>query len=137
MSTLWPDTLGVMGWNVVDTGLEVVFGAEIPRYAADLFRPEVDCFLGKHGLAVGDIQHFVFHPGGAKVLDAFERTLGQPGGFLTASREVLRRFGNMSSVTVLFVLDYILSNSRPAQGDLGLVTALGPGFSAEQVLIRF
>lgn len=136
MSTLWTDSLEVMGWNVVDSGLEVLFGVEIPRYAADLFRPEVDCFLGKHGLRVEDISEFIFHPGGAKVLDAFEASLKLPNGHLKASREVLRGYGNMSSVTVLFVLDYILS-SRPRPGSLGLASALGPGFSAEQLLIRF
>jgi alkylresorcinol/alkylpyrone synthase len=137
MSTLWPDTLDVMGWNVVNTGLEVLFGVEIPRYAADLFRPEVDCFLGKHGLAIGDIQHLVFHPGGSKVLDAFEQSLQLPHGELVAAREVLRCYGNMSSATVLFVLDYVLAHDRPQAGELGLLTALGPGFSAEQLLIRF
>ncbi|MBX3083750.1 MAG: type III polyketide synthase [Anaerolineae bacterium] len=137
MSTLWPDTLAMMGWNVVNTGLEVLFGVEIPRYAADLFRPEVDCFLGKHGLSVTDISHHIFHPGGSKVLDALERALELPNGDLAASRQVLRCYGNMSSSTVLFVLDYILKNNDPQSGALGLMTALGPGFSAEQLLIRF
>jgi alkylresorcinol/alkylpyrone synthase len=137
MSTLWPDSLGIMGWNVVDTGLEVLFGAEIPRYAATLFRPEVDCFLGKHGLSVDDIGHFVFHPGGAKVLDSLEGALERPAGFLGGAREVLRQFGNMSSVTVLFVLDYVLAKERPKRGAWGLTTALGPGFSAEQILLHF
>jgi alkylresorcinol/alkylpyrone synthase len=137
MSTLWPDTLGVMGWNVVNTGLEVLFGVEIPRYAADLFRPEVDCFLGKHGMTANDIQHYVFHPGGSKVLDAFEGALELPNGELVAARHVLRHYGNMSSATVLFVLDYIMRNDDPKIGELGLMTALGPGFSAEQLLIRF
>jgi alkylresorcinol/alkylpyrone synthase len=136
-STLWPDSLRVMGWDVVDTGFEVLFGVEIPRYIADLFRPEVDCFLGKHGLTIDQIDHLVFHPGGAKVLESYAQCLNVLNGHLEPSREILRRYGNMSSPTVLFVLDYILSYRHPQRGEFGLAAALGPGFSAEQVLLRF
>lgn len=136
-STLWPDSLRVMGWDVVDTGLEVVFGAEIPRYVADLFRPEVDSFLSKHELTINAIRHFVFHPGGARVIDAYDEALDLTNGHLDPSREILRQYGNMSSPTVLFVLDYIRRQSKPQPGEYGLVAALGPGFSAEQVLVRF
>jgi alkylresorcinol/alkylpyrone synthase len=136
-STLWPDTLGVMGWNVVDQGFGVIFGSEIPRYVSDLFRPEVDRFLGKHELRVEQIDHFIFHPGGAKVIDAYDEALDLTNGHLDPSREILRLYGNMSSPTVLFVLDYILQHCDCKRGDYGLVAALGPGFSAEQMLVHF
>jgi alkylresorcinol/alkylpyrone synthase len=136
-STLWPDSLRVMGWDVVQHGLAVVFGVEIPRIVADLFRPEVDAFLARHNLTVPQIDHFVFHPGGARVIDAYDDALDLDNGHLDPSREVLRCYGNMSSPTVLFVLDYILKHRQPQRGEYGLVAALGPGFSAEQVLVRF
>jgi alkylresorcinol/alkylpyrone synthase len=136
-STLWPDSLRVMGWDVVNNGLAVVFGVEIPAFVADLFRPEVDKFLAKHKMLVQQIKHFVFHPGGSKIIDAYDEALDLTNGHLDPSREVLRRYGNMSSPTVLFVLDYILRHDSPRNGELGLMAALGPGFSAEQVLLRF
>jgi alkylresorcinol/alkylpyrone synthase len=136
-STLWPDSLGVMGWEVGDRGLGVIFGSEIPRYVADYFRPEVDRFLNKHGLFVQHIDHLVFHPGGAKVLESYYEALDLTNGHLTPSYEVLRNYGNMSSPTVLFVLDYIQTRCNPQPGQYGLAAALGPGFSAEQVLLQF
>ncbi len=136
-STLWPDTLRVMGWDVIDTGLEVVFGAQIPRYVVDLFRPEVERFLTAQNLRLDAITHNVFHPGGAKVIEAYQTALGLTEDQLRASWEVLRQFGNMSSPTVLFVLDYIRRHDQPQSGEYGLLAALGPGFSAEQVLIQF
>lgn len=138
-STLWPDSLRVMGWDVVETGLDVLFGVEIPRYVADLLRPEVDCFLGKHGLKLDQIRHMVLHPGGAKVIDSYREALAASEEQLIPARHILRQYGNMSSPTVLFVLDYLLKSDeeRPQPGEYALSAALGPGFSAEQVLIRF
>lgn len=140
-STLWPDSLRVMGWDMVETGFEVLFGVEIPRYIADLLRPEVDCFLGKYGLSIGQIDHLILHPGGAKVIDSYRQALEASPEQLTPAREILRQYGNMSSPTVLFVLDSVLKGqnggSPPEPGQYGLSAALGPGFSAEQVLIRF
>ncbi len=136
-STLWPDSLRVMGWDVVEGGLAVVFGAEIPAYVAERFRPEVDRFLAKQGLEVRHIQHFVFHPGGAKVIHAYDQALDLTNGHLDPSREILRHYGNMSSPTVLFVLDYVVKQIGSRPGDYGLLAALGPGFSAEQVLVKF
>ena len=136
-STLWPDSIRVMGWDVVDTGLDVVFGAQIPRYVVDTFRPEVDQFLERHTLTIPQIAHLVFHPGGAKVIEAYDKALDLTNGHLDPTHEILRLYGNMSSPTVLFVLDYIRQHRKPQPGEYGLLAALGPGFSAEQVLIRF
>jgi alkylresorcinol/alkylpyrone synthase len=88
------------------------------------------------GLDFEEIEHYVLHPGGAKVLAAFEEVLGiEPGG-LTYSRAVLRECGNMSSVTVLFILERFLRSTEYARGDLGVLSAMGPGFSAEHVFFR-
>ncbi len=93
--------------------------------------------MSKHGLQVRQIEHFIFHPGGSKVIDAFDEAFDLTNGHLNPSREVLRNYGNMSSPTVLFVLDYIMRNSVIHPGDYGLAAAMGPGFSAEQLLVRF
>jgi alkylresorcinol/alkylpyrone synthase len=122
---------------VVDTGLDVVFGAQIPRYVVDLFRPEVDRFLIQHDLTVAQIDQLVLHPGGTRVVEAYEKALGVPTDKLDGSWAALRNYGNMSSPTVFFVLDWIKRQANPQSGQYGLLGALGPGFSAEQVLIRF
>ena len=136
-STLWPDSLNVMGWKVVNTGLDVVFGTQIPRYVVDLFRPEVDHFLNRHNLSVADIGHMVLHPGGTRVVEAYAQALNIPAGRLAGSWAALRNYGNMSSPTVFFVLDWVRRHEQPQAGQYGLLGALGPGFSAEQALIRF
>jgi alkylresorcinol/alkylpyrone synthase len=137
MSTTWPDSLDVMGWHLVDSGLDVVFGAHIPRYVVERFRPEVETFLSRHRLTFTNIAEWVLHPGGAKVIQAYAKALGLDATLLDATRAVMRQYGNMSSPTALFVLDYVQRQHCPPRGAIGLMAALGPGFSAEQVLIRF
>lgn len=137
MSTTWADSLDVMGWHLVDSGLDVVFGVHIPRYVIERFRPEVEIFLGRNELSIASVAEWVLHPGGAKVIQAYAKALDLEADRLNGTRAVLRQYGNMSSPTALFVLDYIQRQHRPPRGAYGLMAALGPGFSAEQVLIRF
>jgi alkylresorcinol/alkylpyrone synthase len=133
-STLWPDTLEVMGWHIVDTGLEVVFSPDIPNVVQERVCPGLSRFLEGLGLDLEGVDHLAMHPGGAKVLHAFTVALGRPPEAFVHSREVLREFGNMSSPTCLFVLDRFLRSGEIAAGDIGVLGALGPGFSAEFVL---
>jgi alkylresorcinol/alkylpyrone synthase len=128
----WPHSLGVMGWDVLDDGLKVVFSGSIPDLVRNDLRPVVDGFLARQGLGPGDIAGYVCHPGGAKVIDALEDCFDLPPRSMKAARDILRRHGNMSSVTVLFVLQETL-----AQGAHGrhLLTALGPGFTAAMLLM--
>lgn len=123
----FPDSLGVMGWDVEDDGLGVVFSRDIPTLVEREFRPVLREFLAEQGLGLGDLQGAVSHPGGTKVLTALEGVLELPEGALDPARAVLARCGNMSSVTVLFVLEEML---RRGAGGLHAVTAFGPGFSA-------
>lgn len=123
----WPDTLDVMGWRVEDPGLGVIFQRSIPDIVASRFRGAADDFLAGQGLTVSDIDHFVCHPGGAKVIDALEDALSLPDDALAVTRAALRDFGNMSAASVLFALERAL-NGNP-KGRM-LLTALGPGFSA-------
>jgi alkylresorcinol/alkylpyrone synthase len=135
-STLWRDSLDVMGWTVDQHGLHVVFSRDIPTIVRDWVRPSLDRFLAGLGLDLDAIQHVIAHPGGPKVLGAYAETLGVPPETFRHARDVLRTCGNMSSPTCLFVLERTLASGDLAPGDLGVVAALGPGFSSEYVLVR-
>ncbi|MBK8908736.1 MAG: type III polyketide synthase [Rhodospirillales bacterium] len=124
----WPGMLDVMGWQVADDGLGVLFSRDIPAIIRGHFRDALDEFLENNGLSLADFDAFGLHPGGAKVLDALEDVLGLANGALTDSRAILRDYGNMSAVTVLFVLQRVLSRGAPPRRIL--LSSLGPGFTA-------
>jgi len=129
----WPDSLDIMGWDVVDDGLAVVFSRSIPELVRTRMRCVTEEFLASEGLGLHDIDSFICHPGGAKVLDALESAFKlQPGG-LEESRAVLRDYGNMSATTVLFVLKRALEHRVPKRH---LLTSLGPGFSAAFLVLE-
>jgi alkylresorcinol/alkylpyrone synthase len=129
----WPQTLDIMGWDVADDGLQVVFSRDIPTLVRDELRKVVDTFLRKHRLSLRDIDQYTCHPGGAKVLDALEAVFELPNRALTYSRSVLREHGNMSSATVLFILREALDAG--AKGRY-LLTTMGPGFTAGLMTIE-
>ena len=128
----WPESLDIMGWDVVDDGFAVVFSRDIPALVRSRFRPVLDAFLRRHGLELDDVDHFLPHPGGAKVVDALEEALGRDRGALAEARTTLRDYGNMSAATVLFVLELALSAG--ARGRL-LLSSLGPGFTTGFVML--
>ncbi|HEX4182236.1 MAG TPA: 3-oxoacyl-[acyl-carrier-protein] synthase III C-terminal domain-containing protein [Caulobacteraceae bacterium] len=129
----WPGSLDVMGWDVADDGLKVVFSRDIPTLVRDELRPVIDAFLTRHDAGLGDLAGFVCHPGGAKVLDALEDCFETPRGSLVHARQVLRDHGNMSAATVLFVLKEALeAGARGPQ----LMTTLGPGFTAGMLVVE-
>ena len=133
----WPQSLDIMGWDVAEDGLKAIFSRDIPRLINAELDPVARDFLGRHGLGVADIDRFVCHPGGPKVLDAFEQVFGLPLGALSDARGVLRDYGNMSAASVLFVLDRMLAQTE-ADGEgweRALMTALGPGFTAGFALL--
>ncbi|MCZ4353846.1 type III polyketide synthase [Roseovarius aestuarii] len=125
--TLWPDTLNIMGWDVDDTGLGVVFDRSIPEFVRTEFAQATTGALHATGLSHQEIDRYVCHPGGAKVVAAIEEALLLPALDLQAERDVLRDYGNMSAPTVLFVLKQVLSTG--ARGQM-MACALGPGFTA-------
>ncbi len=129
----WPGSLEVMGWEVADDGLSAVFSRDIPQLVGTRFRKVAAEFLARHDLAIGDIDRFVCHPGGAKVVAALETAFGLADGALAEARGVLRDYGNMSAATVMFVLDRLLADPRP--WDRALLNALGPGFTAGFVVL--
>ena len=126
----WPDSLGIMGWDVEESGLKAIFSQSIPSLVASDFKHILQRFLEANRLRLADIDGLACHPGGAKVLDALEEAFGMPRGALVESREVLRRYGNMSAVTALFVLEQMPWRARRT-----MMTALGPGFSAAFLVI--
>ena len=130
---LWADTLDVMGWDVRDTGLGVVFDRSIPAFVDDRFDEAVNAAFAGLGAAAGAVERWVCHPGGPKVLEALERTLHLPSGTLDHERDVLRAFGNMSAPTALFVLERVL---REGPRGCLVLTALGPGFTASLLPIH-
>jgi alkylresorcinol/alkylpyrone synthase len=114
----------------------VQLSKSVPTIARERFRCNLEEACSSLGLDFDEITHFVLHPGGSRVLDAFEEALGLQAGGLTTSRDVLRDCGNMSSVTVLFILERFLGGGERANGSLGVLSAMGPGFSAEHVFFR-
>ena len=129
----WPDSLGVMGWDVADDGLKVVFSRDIPSLVRDDLRPIVDAFLARHDADLSNLAGFVCHPGGAKVLDALEDCFELRRGALNHARKVLRAHGNMSAATVLFVLKETLESAATGPQ---LMTTLGPGFTAGMLVVE-
>ncbi|TVS00196.1 MAG: type III polyketide synthase [Rhodospirillales bacterium] len=130
----WPNSLDVMGWEVEDDGLRVIFSRDIPTLIRESFQPALQAFLERHRLSATDFDRFLCHPGGAKVLDALEDVLGLASGALTDARSVLRDYGNMSAASVLFVLDRALNSD--GIGRRALMTGLGPGFTAGFVVLE-
>jgi alkylresorcinol/alkylpyrone synthase len=139
-AVFYPDTERVMGWDVTSNGFKVVLSSKVPELARDHIGIDVDAFLGSQGLRRADIQHWVAHTGGPKVLMAFQETLGLRQDALARSWNSLRTLGNLSSASVLFVLRDLLADLSAAGakgGDRALVLAMGPGFCAEMVLLEW
>jgi alkylresorcinol/alkylpyrone synthase len=135
-SITWPDSLTVMGWDVTDEGLKVVFSKNIPRIVHQLARPALAAFIADNGLLPADIRHFLSHPGGAKVIEAYCAALDLQPDQVRSMRAVMADYGNMSSATVFFVLEHFLDSETYRCRDWALATALGPGFFSEMILAR-
>jgi alkylresorcinol/alkylpyrone synthase len=140
-TTSMPDSLRVMGWDIDGEGFHVLISRDIPTIVQTFMRESIECFLQRQHLDIADITHYVAHPGGAKVLTAYEESLGLAPDKLRHTREVLRTCGNMSACSVLFVLDRFMRElgepESDARSEYGLLGALGPGFSAELVLLQW
>jgi len=136
-STLYPDTEGVMGWKVSEKGFELVLSPTVPKMARTHLGQDVDRFLEKNGLRRSDIGAWILHTGGPKVLEATQEALGVDRAALETSWECLRATGNLSSASVLCVLEQFMTKKRPAPGTWSILAAMGPGFCSELVLLRW
>ena len=135
-SVFFPHTEDAMGWDIDERGFRVVLSGEVPSLARGI-RPHVDAFLTEHGLVLKDVESFVCHPGGPKVLEAFEEALERPREAFELTWKSLWELGNLASASVLMVLRDTLETRRPPRESYGLMIAMGPGFCAELVLLRW
>lgn len=135
-SVFYPDSEHVMGWDISEQGFRIVLSREVPDVIIEHLGKDVDAFLGDLGLTRADIGSYIMHTGGPKVLEATAQALNLNGA-LKPSWECLHRVGNLSSASVLFVLEDAVMNRRPAPGTLSLLAAMGPGFCSELVLLKW
>ena len=136
-SVFYPDTEYVMGWDISEKGFQIVLSRDVPEVVLKNLGGDVDEFLGEHGLKRDDIATWIIHTGGPKVLEATEAALDLPPDALAASWACLRKTGNLSSASVLFVLEEVMQNRRPQPGSWSILAAMGPGFCSELVLLRW
>jgi alkylresorcinol/alkylpyrone synthase len=127
----------MMGWKISEKGFRILLSTEVPNLIRENLGRDVDAFLGDHGHQRSDVKSFVLHTGGPKVLQASASALGLNNGELDASWDCLRKVGNLSSASVLVVLEDVMKNRRPEPGTLGLLAAMGPGFCSELVLLEW
>lgn len=136
-SVFYPDTEEMMGWKVTEKGFRITLSPEVPNLIRENLGQDVDAFLADCGYERGDIKSWVLHTGGPKVLEATAAALDLHDGELDASWDCLRRVGNLSSASVLVVLEDVMKNRRPEPGTLGLLAAMGPGFCSELLLLKW
>ncbi len=137
-SIFYPETEYVMGWDISQTGFRIVLSRDVPEVIEKNLGRDMDEFLADHELSSGDIESWVIHTGGPKVLEATQAALGLSDGELRVSWECLRRTGNLSSASVLFVLEEVMNNgTRPRAGSWGVLAAMGPAFCSELILLKW
>ncbi len=136
-SSFYRGTEHVMGWDISEEGFRIVLSTEVPEMVRKHLARDVDGFLADHNLARSDIDTWIMHTGGPKVLDATAESLDLPDGALDVSWQTLRRVGNLSSTSVLLVLEEFMNRRRPAIGSYSILAAMGPGFCSELVLLRW
>jgi alkylresorcinol/alkylpyrone synthase len=136
-STFYPETEYVMGWDISDKGFRIVLSRDVPEVVLKNLGRDVDLFLADHQLTRQDIGCWIIHTGGPKVLEATGQALQLPQGALDTSWDCLRKTGNLSSASVLFVLEEIMKNRRPDPGTWSVLAAMGPGFCSELVLLKW
>ena len=136
-SVFYPSTEEMMGWNISEKGFRILLSTEVPNLIRENLGRDVDAFLTDQGYKRSDLKSFVLHTGGPKVLEASAASLGLHNGELDASWDCLRKVGNLSSASVVVVLEDVMKNRRPEPGTLGLLAAMGPGFCSELLLLQW
>ncbi len=130
------DAETMMGFKLVNSGLQMILDKAVPETIAEHFPKIVHPFLERNGYGIEDIDHLIFHPGGKKIVQTVEELFGVLGKNINDTKEVLKLYGNMSSATVLYVLERFMDR-RPKTGETGLMLSFGPGFSAQRILLKW
>ncbi len=130
------DAQHMMGFKLVNTGLQMILDQQVPEQIAAKFPNIIHPFLAQNGYKIEDVNHLIFHPGGRKIVETVEELFGKLGKNIDDTKEVLKLYGNMSSATVLYVLERFLDRGCD-QDDLGIMLSFGPGFSAQRVLLKW
>ena len=126
----------MMGFELTNNGLKMILDIEVPDTIEEHFPAIIHPFLERNNLKIEDIDHLIFHPGGKKIVNLVEGLFSDLGKNIDDTKEVLRLYGNMSSATVLYVLERIMEN-QPKDGDKGVMLSFGPGFTAQRVLLEW
>ncbi|WEK20841.1 MAG: type III polyketide synthase [Candidatus Pedobacter colombiensis] len=130
------NAIPMMGFNLTNGGLQMVLDVSVPENIQEHFPDIIHPFLEKKGLKIENINHLIFHPGGKKIIDTVEVLFGKLGKNINETKNILREYGNMSSATVLYVLERYMEEPL-GTGELGLMLSFGPGFSAQRVLLKW
>ena len=136
-SHFFPQTEHIMGWDVTNSGFKVLLSADIAELAQSEVQPIMEAFLGRHDLTIADIDHWLVHPGGPRVIHALQDGLGLSDEALRLSWETLAEVGNISSASVLMILDKTMKRTQPKSGEYGVLMAMGPAFCAELALFQW
>jgi alkylresorcinol/alkylpyrone synthase len=136
-SSFYPDTQDVMGWKISEKGFQVVLSPDVPRVVRENLGRDVDAFLAQHNMTRAQVDSWIMHPGGPKVLEAVAESLDLRDGELQLSWDALQRVGNLSSASVLVVLDEVMTHRRPKPGSRSILAAMGPGFCSEMLLLEW
>ncbi|RAJ12872.1 type III polyketide synthase [Arenibacter echinorum] len=132
----FPDATQMMGFDLTNSGLKMILDPLVPQTIFEHFPEIIYPFLKRYGSSIEKVDHLIFHPGGKKIVETVEDLFGALGKNLEDTRETLRLYGNMSSATVLYVLERFMEKDIP-EGDQGLLLSFGPGFSAQRVLLEW
>ena len=130
------DSIDIMGFKLVNTGLQMILDKNVPETISNHFSEIIEPFLERNNLKIEDINHLIFHPGGKKIVETVEGLFKSLGKNIDDTKEVLRLYGNMSSATVLYVLERFMDADRE-QGEKGLMLSFGPGLSAQRILLKW
>lgn len=132
----FPNATQMMGFDLTNSGLKMILDPLVPQTIFEHFPEIIHPFLGRYGSSIEKVDHLIFHPGGKKIVETVEDLFGALGKNLEDTRETLRLYGNMSSATVLYVLERFMDKDIP-KGDQGLLLSFGPGFSAQRILLEW
>jgi alkylresorcinol/alkylpyrone synthase len=136
-SSFYPDTQDVMGWKISEKGFQVVLSPDVPTVVKENLGRDVDAFLATHHMTRDQVDSWIMHPGGPKILAAVADALGLHNGELELSWKALQKVGNLSSASVLVVLDEVMTHRRPKPGSRSVLAAMGPGFCSEMLLLEW